>query len=149
MARKPPVPRPPARPPKTGISPQPRAPQSSQLITITPGFYEVFVKPALEIWPVIPDIIDRVRRFKRNLAEVMSYINWQRWDVFEYPQVQRMLGEIEKELAEFMQHDVVKSEYTYGQLVEELRKGIKERNAAKALFAIAHILLSLPPQPRR
>ena len=137
------VPPQPTRPPARSPSQVPGKP-----VILTPSAWE-FAKPALEIWPAIPDIVDRVRRFKRNLAEVMSYINWQRWNVFEYPQVQRMLGEIEKELEEFMQHGVVKSEYTYNQLVEGLREGIKERDAAKALFVIAHILLSLPPQLKR
>jgi hypothetical protein len=102
----------------------------------------------LEIWPVIPDIVDRVRRFKRNLLEVLRYINQQAWNAFEYPQVQRMLGEIERELEEFMLYGVVKSQYTYDQLVGGLREAIKERNAAKALFVIAQMLLSLPPHVR-
>jgi hypothetical protein len=136
------VPPRPARPP---ARPQGQAP--GKPVVLTPSAWE-FARPALEIWPAIPDIVDRVRRFKRNLLDVMRYINQQAWNVFEYPQVQRMLGEIERELEEFMLHGVVKSQYTYDQLVGGLREAIRERNAAKALFVIAQILLSLPPQPR-
>jgi hypothetical protein len=136
------VPPRPARPP---ARPQSQAP--GKPVVLTPSAWEQ-IKPMLEIWPVTPDIVDRVRRFKRNLLEVLRYINQQAWNAFEYPQVQRMLGEIERELEEFMLNGVVKSQYTYDQLVGGLREAIKERNTAKALFVIAQILLSLPPHVR-
>jgi hypothetical protein len=123
MARRPPVPPPPpppARPP----------------VDVAPG------RP-----PTPPvRVEDEVVRFKRKLWVVFHAVEEEDWDRLSRPEYVRLLEEIKREAVELEKKGLLDLLYLRAdEVVEGLKRFIRERNTAYALHAIAELLMALPP----
>ena len=123
MARRPPTP-PPYRPPGR---PQPN---------MMPG------RP-----PAPPvRVEDEIVRFKRKLWIVFHAVEEMDWDRLSKPEYVRLLDEIKREAVELEKRGLLDLLYLRAdEVVEGLKRFIRERNTAYALHAISELLMALPP----
>jgi hypothetical protein len=89
---------------------------------------------------------DEVVMFKRKLWIIFHAVEERDWDRLKRPEYVRLLDEIKKEAVELERKGLLAILYLRAdEVVEGLRRFIRERDETHALHAIAELLMALPP----
>ncbi len=109
------------------------------------------VRPRPDMVPVRPPpppvrFEDEIIRFKKKLWVVFHAVEEEDWDRLSRPEYVRLLEEIKREAVELEKRGLLDILYlSADELVEGLKRFIRERDTYHALHAIAELLMALPP----
>jgi hypothetical protein len=109
------------------------------------------VRPKPNMVPVRPpqppvQFEDEIVRFKKKLWVIFHAVEEEDWDRLSRPEYVRLLEEIKREAVELEKRGLLDLLYLRAdEVVEGLKRFIRERNTAYALHTIAELLMALPP----